>query len=1004
MLCAKNDVKSFRRLLTAALRRGSNPRTIISYIERSLDGLYSPRGKYSMQDIDVGFLVKAIGGPRLLYTLHHSHGLPSSATITRHSHIPKLHPCVSLPTEEEISASISSMFHPDHKPPPSGDIFFYGLPGVALLIDGLAIEQRCRYLRLKDSVVGPCREHSQGLDLTVSSYESVLGIRTALHGTEDGDVEPTCHYGKDGTVVAIAPLGQSEHYSAVPIVLSASCKAETGEELKALLLLIMAVWKKHPNGAAKHGPIRTIATDGEASFRLARHLIGTASTLDPTSDLGKAAAPLVGLNLRVGEDDVVSTCDPKHIIKRFATLSRNPNGIMLHDVNISCLHIFRHLQDIPELNAETARQLLDPADKQNVPKAVRLFQELKGLEKSPLPFHPTESLQRKRIAFFATVVYCFVQPFIDVSMSLTDQVISLATYAFLAAVMYDKHGTSFMTGALYADSQAIVKSIILNILRFQLLHPDLPFYCILEGTDLLERLFGDVRTQTHSRNGDVLQIAEKLSIAAGIQAIYERNPDLDRGHQRLTLKDAKGIDHINPKSWDADVHVGSVNIAAAWGEAQARANAILEANFGSDACVNFATAFPRGSNFDLLRPKGVYVGVHWNEDDRRTEDVEAESVLPDSDDADNHQPTSDDMPIDPTPTQQPITTSSPHSSDSEPQSQPFQSAQEMDESSDSEDEGPDVDEIEDDEILDDTPLLPSSSVLSSLTSTFTSDQESEDYDDLPEGMDLEDFLAGQSEVLRDDFEDYLIIEGKKYLKSSVVTSLLTSNRAKLVSVRTLRARGVTLDDLHARNSDLNSDNLAEGDHVKSGDLGAALVHVKKTICLAVLDIIGFEKKGVKGRLTAVDVAELEKKNSGITVIAQAIKLQERTLGQDMEWIWIQEYIQLHSDRTRKGKTLKTRQQFVLSLPGHLVHPLAPDITKRNRSLPSTGPDNSTWSISRAELEDTLEDAWSALNPDSEEIVLNLQTLPVMETNSLPYRHAGPNGTQGVIILTIMDRH
>ncbi|THH31452.1 hypothetical protein EUX98_g2755 [Antrodiella citrinella] len=104
--------------------------------------------------------------------------------------------------------------------------------------------------------------------------------------------------------------------------------------------------------------------------------------------------------------------------------------------------------------------------------------------------------------------------------------------------MYIRHGTAFMTGALYADSQAIVKSIIINILRFQQLNPHLPFYCILEGTDLLEAVFGDVRTQNHARNRDILQISEKLSIAAAIQTIFARNPDIDRGHQRLSLKNA----------------------------------------------------------------------------------------------------------------------------------------------------------------------------------------------------------------------------------------------------------------------------------------------------------------------------------------------------------------------------------------------------------------------------------------------------------------------------------
>jgi hypothetical protein len=57
----------------------------------------------------------------------------------------------------------------------------------------------------------------------------------------------------------------------------------------------------------------------------------------------------------------------------------------------------------------------------------------------------------------------FLQPFISVNMTLSEQVKCLATYLFLAAGTQIKHGTACMTGALYADSQATVKNIIFTI-------------------------------------------------------------------------------------------------------------------------------------------------------------------------------------------------------------------------------------------------------------------------------------------------------------------------------------------------------------------------------------------------------------------------------------------------------------------------------------------------------------------------------------------------------------
>jgi len=106
-------------------------------------------------------------------------------------------------------------------------------------------------------------------------------------------------------------------------------------------------------------------------------------------------------------------------------------------------------------------------------------------------------------------------------MTLSEQVEYLATYLFLAAGVQIKHGTACLTGALYADSQATVKNI----------DPMLDFYILHEGTDWLQRVFGDCRTLDHSRNFDAQQLPEKLSIATLINSVIEHNPDLDKGHR-----------------------------------------------------------------------------------------------------------------------------------------------------------------------------------------------------------------------------------------------------------------------------------------------------------------------------------------------------------------------------------------------------------------------------------------------------------------------------------------
>jgi hypothetical protein len=619
MLLANNDVRALRRLLTVALKNGAGPAALIHRIERSIEGTYKPRGGFSTLDYDKAFLVKALGGPRLLEALHRAEGYPSLTTLRVHKKVPLLLTSVSIPTKSEIDTNISSLFDPTMKPVPtptsSGK-----LPGLTAMVDGIALEEVCRYDSHRDCIVGLCREHSGSLDPTVRSLEAVQQIEKALYETK------TCCHGKDGTVLAIAAIADREHYTPIPILLSPSCKRETGVELARWLKTVIGAWKSHPNGEAMYGPLWTIASDGESSFRVARFELCMSEDLDMNSDLGKILYNLPGLNCQTGPDCLLATCDPKHVIKRFATLLRCLQGIIINDTNLTPLHTIEHLAALPGVTVETARDLMDPADKQNVPKAVTLIQELMRLSSIEVPLLPDHAQRRTMLIFLSKTLGYFVLPFITVDMDLSEQLRSLSTYAHLTCAMYIKHGLAFMTGALYGDSQAIVKNVVFTVGRLQRTDPLLEFYLILEGTDRLEGLFSNCRTQDHSRNFDSLQLSQKLSIAAEVTATFERNPTLDRGHRRRILKDAKGIDHINPKSFTGRVCVGEVDIRAEWLAGSAKANELLLKEFGYT--IDFVERF-RSRSADLLQPDGKsYVGSRYSPDDSLSEEEAVISETP----------------------------------------------------------------------------------------------------------------------------------------------------------------------------------------------------------------------------------------------------------------------------------------------------------------------------------------------------------------------------------------
>ena len=118
MLLSKNDVPALRWLLTVAVRHGAGIKTVIKQIERAAEGLYSPHGNWSQQDIDIAFLAKALGGPQLLYALQKSSGLPSVSSVLWHCKPPQLLPSLKVPTKEEMKTNITALLGPGGKPAP----------------------------------------------------------------------------------------------------------------------------------------------------------------------------------------------------------------------------------------------------------------------------------------------------------------------------------------------------------------------------------------------------------------------------------------------------------------------------------------------------------------------------------------------------------------------------------------------------------------------------------------------------------------------------------------------------------------------------------------------------------------------------------------------------------------------------------------------------------------------------------------------------------------------
>ena len=304
LMCV-SDYKNMSQVLRVALNNGSSPAAIISKLQLAIDKKYTPHPSTDELTLDLAYLVKAIGGPKLLHALNRALGLPSYRTIGNHRKVPLLTPTTLAPSFEDASTNISTFFNPQERPPSTH-------AGHSIMIDGVALEERCRWHRPSNSVIGLCREHAGVLDLRVVNPQSVIAIGEAVHAEK-----PRAHYSSEATVVAIAPF-RSSGYAAIPFALSGSCKAETGEGMAKWVMDMVRAWNDHPDGATAHGPVWSIATDGESTMRTCRFALCMSRELLVTNPLRSFLQNLTGLNLFTGAGDMTMTCDPKHIFKRLS--------------------------------------------------------------------------------------------------------------------------------------------------------------------------------------------------------------------------------------------------------------------------------------------------------------------------------------------------------------------------------------------------------------------------------------------------------------------------------------------------------------------------------------------------------------------------------------------------------------------------------------------------------------------------------------------------------------
>lgn len=308
---------------------------------------------------------------------------------------------------------------------------------------------------------------------------------------------------------------------------------------------------------------------------------------------------------------------------------------MVCDVAVNRLILEEYLVLIPQQTRESVRKLLNPADPQDVPRAIELIRavaDLRSLDKST--FNPSQVKTVEALQLIGTVFHAMIEPFVNPSLSLTAQMEYLSEYSHLVFMLYRRNGTSFMSNQLYGDSQVMVKNAFFYLARQLLMDPDLPVLLMLTGDDRLENLFGKVRMLgAHNCNVDLKTLMDRLASAMDLCRLFTVHPSWDQGHRRLNYSRLEHCDHLKPGAWKGKLIARDCDPKSTWFAGRDRAAIILERYHVS---ANFTSAF-LPENVDMLRPfpDGLYPGISTNPDPS-VSSVSPQSLL------ETHEPTDGD--------------------------------------------------------------------------------------------------------------------------------------------------------------------------------------------------------------------------------------------------------------------------------------------------------------------------------------------------------------------------
>ena len=372
-------------------------------------------------------------------------------------------------------------------------------------------------------------------------------------------------------------------------------------------------------------------TDGDSTRRLVLHNYIMINKADDTTQVGKIiiGIPLVDRNCGVNLETV--SYDPKHLIKRLWNTIINQSTVI---ANITLLKddlkiLLLLANDVQPLQVDA---LVHPKDKQNVPAATKfmlLLIEVLGNDDSikRLSFRLQGIIPELKL--LANIIDGLLH-FYVYSDSTIEQQLQAISFAANCLLILFRHSKGIMPNQLYHDIQSTFIDALFCCAKASVHFPDKPLYLVQNGTDPLERFFGNARMVLSNRSDDSLSLIQTMSAIKHVDHILTtKHPEWTR---KSKVSRRLCLDYSSPSSWNADglkMSASGKSVEAIWKEGMYRASLLLLQLLGQE----YRPFLLEAEGITLKKPHGKIIGV----DDKvsELEDISAAEIDTDNGSFDN---------------------------------------------------------------------------------------------------------------------------------------------------------------------------------------------------------------------------------------------------------------------------------------------------------------------------------------------------------------------------------